>query len=172
MGLRHLRRRCERYLRDLDLPEGCDAGVLCARLAERPERNGRPIHLLPMPLSADDPCGLWVATEAADYIVFEANTTVPHQYHIIAHELSHLLLEHDSQQVLTDEAIEKLTPSLDPSTVQRMLGRSRYDAKEEREAEMLGSLLQQRLSRCAPVPTYHVPPEAADVMARLSRSLQ
>jgi hypothetical protein len=172
MRLRHVKRHCEQYLEKLNLPSVCDAQMLCAHIARQPNRHGRPIQLLPMPLATDGPCGLWIATAAADYIVFESNTTLPHQNHIIAHELSHLILEHDSHQAFGDGASEQLVPHLDPSMVQRMLGRSRYDAKEEQEAEMMASLLQQRLGQWEPVPTYHVPADVADIVARVSHSLE
>jgi hypothetical protein len=125
-----------------------------------------------MPLSVGGPCGLWLATARCDYIVFEADTTVLHQNHIIAHELGHLVLEHDTHQTLTDEALDHLTPHLDPSAVRRMLGRSRYEEREEREAEMLASLVQQRLVEWRQAPTYRVPSEAIDLVGRLSRSLE
>ena len=172
MRLRQLKRHCEQILGQLNLPSVCDAPMLAAHIAGHPNRSGRPIHLLPMPLATDGPCGLWVATGAADYVVFESNTTIPHQNHIIAHELSHLILEHDSHQTFSENASQQLVPHLDPAMVQRMLGRSRYDAKEEQEAEMMASLLQQRLNQWAPVPAYHVPDDVAEIVARLSHSLE
>lgn len=170
MSLRSLRRRYRRLVRELDLPTPFDIGVVCEHLSRR---RGRPIRLLPMSLSADGPCGLWVATATTDYVVVESDTTGPHRDHIILHEISHLLLEHDSVRILTDDATRRLMPHLDPTAIQRLLGRSAYDAAEEREAEFLASLLHGRLATARPPELdWEVPQEVADVVARLGRSLE
>jgi hypothetical protein len=172
VGLLDVRRRWKRYVRGLDIPSACDAPTLCARISSHPDRAGRPIRLLPMPLSVGGPCGLWLATARSDYIVFEADTTVLHQNHIIAHELGHLVLKHSAQQVVSDEALGRLASHIDPATVRLMLGRSRYEEREEREAETLASLLQQRLIERRPPPERRVPSETTEIIDRLSRTLE
>lgn len=133
---RRLRKRCEARLRDLPMPVPFDARTLCEQVAEQ---RGRPIRLLPM-AGLTGVCGLWVATDTTDLIFYEEVTTPPHQEHIILHELSHVLCDHYPTSLPT----ETLLPSLDPAMVRRVLGRSGYSTAEEREAEMLASLIRQR----------------------------
>jgi hypothetical protein len=138
---RRLRKRCEARLRDLPLPVPFDARALCAQVARR---RGRPIRLLPL-AGLTGVCGLWIATDTTDLIFYEQVTTPPHQEHIILHELSHLLCDHYS--AAPDAAT--LLPSLDPEVVRRVLGRAGYSTDEEREAELLASLIRQRAGRGA-----------------------
>ncbi|MBQ1022739.1 hypothetical protein KBX71_33375 [Micromonospora sp. D93] len=86
-----------------------------------------------------------VPTGDFDAIFFEQDTSPLHQLLIIGHELGHLLAGHQATEVLDADASRLLLPDLDPQLVQRSLGRSNYAADEEREAEMIGSLLLRRV---------------------------
>ncbi|WP_181871597.1 hypothetical protein [Sphaerisporangium album] len=147
-SLRALRRRCEARLRELPLPAPFDVRELCAAIAEQ---RGRPIRLLPMTGQAGL-WGLWVATDTADFILYEQATTPPHQEHIILHELSHLLCDHYGASFPAGDGGRELLPSLDPRMVHTVLGRSAYSAVEEQEAELLASLIQQRARRPSSAP--------------------
>lgn len=136
MSDRRLRKRCEARVRDLPMPVPFDARTLCEQVARQ---RGRPIRLVPM-AGLTGVCGLWVATDTTDLIFYEEVTTPPHQEHIILHELSHVLCDHYPTSLRT----ETLLPNLDPDMVRRVLGRSGYSTEEEREAEMLASLIRQR----------------------------
>ena len=46
-----------------------------------------------------------------------------------------------------------------------------YDRREEAEAEIIADLLLQRAHSWSPERTWHVPVDAADVVARIERSL-
>ncbi len=138
---RAMRRRCEGILAGLDLPDAGDVRELCDVLAER---QGRPIHLVAEHLPASSPCGLAVRTERFDVIFYEAGTSRLHQDHIIRHELGHLVCGHLTAPVLAAEASRLLLPDLDPSLVRAVLGRSGYSEVEEKEAEMIASLLLRR----------------------------
>ncbi|WP_245378993.1 hypothetical protein [Kibdelosporangium banguiense] len=144
MDFKAVRRRCAKVARDLPLPRPFDVRVLCRRVAGQ---RGRPITLMPMYGGDSGVLGLWVAAESADMIFYEQNTTVPHQEHIILHELSHLLCDHYPAQLSTAEHMRMLMPDLDPQMVQRILGRTTYLAVEEQEAELLATLIQQRAQR-------------------------
>jgi hypothetical protein len=141
---RALRRRCQTLVRDLRLPEPFDVTEVCAKLGER---RGRPIVLLALDAPGTGPCGVWVATPHNDYIFYEARTAPLHQWHIIAHELGHLIHDHRSAGVLGDEAARALMPGLDPAMVQQVLGRTHYSADEEREAEIFASVVMQWADR-------------------------
>lgn len=136
-----LRRRCEARLREFRVPDPFDLDEFCAEIADR---RGRPLILRPVPgLSADAPCGLWVGTERADHVFYDPGTSPLHAEHIVLHELSHILCGHSG----ADAAIGRLFPDLDPGSVRRVLGRVAYTDGQEREAEMLASLIRGRSAR-------------------------
>jgi hypothetical protein len=129
------------------MPVPFDAGALCAKVAQQ---RGRPIRLVAMD-GLTGVCGLWVATATTDLIFYERVTTPPHQEHIILHELSHVLCDHQRAASSASSALSALgaqvghlMPNLDPEMVQRVLGRAGYTSEEEREAELLASLIRQR----------------------------
>ncbi|RZU45772.1 hypothetical protein EV284_0422 [Streptomyces sp. BK022] len=89
-------------------------------------------------------CGACAVTESAVHVFYDPRTTSLHQDHIIAHEFSHLLLGHHENRPVSALAPAFIT-SVDPATVQMMLGRTKYDEDEERDTELLASLLQHRI---------------------------
>jgi hypothetical protein len=145
MTLRRLRRRCAAMARRVPLPAPFDALALC-RLVARD--RGRPIYPVPM-TGLVQMHGLWIATESADVLFYEQATTPPHQEHIILHELSHLLCNHYDGDLVDASHMRRLLPDLDPEMVRRVLGRTTYHAVEEREAELLASLILRRAKRSA-----------------------
>jgi len=176
MGLRQLRRECAARVRQLDVPVPFDSHQLCRQLAQA---RGRPIHLLAMALDLEGPCGLWIAADRADYILYERRTSRLHQEHIIAHEIGHLLCDHEPVSALDDATTSMLMPSLDPRMVRRILRRrSGYPVPQEQQAEMIASLLLQRSSGAvaatgpADGPAAAAAPETAGVIARLELSLE
>ncbi|WP_432049922.1 hypothetical protein [Verrucosispora sp. NA02020] len=144
MKLHHLRKHCEQIVDELDIPEPFEIKKLCDVLGER---RGRPIHLVPFQLPTHTVCGMFVPTGDFDAIFFEQDTSPLHQLLIISHELGHLIAGHQAKEVLDPEASRLLLPDLDPALVRRSLGRSNYAAAEEREAEMIGSLILRRARR-------------------------
>jgi len=141
MGDRELRRRCERILDELAVPDGTDVRTLCELVGQR---QGKPIHLVPESLPPQSPCGLAVRTARFDAIIYEERTSPLHQEHIIGHELGHILCGHDSVPVIDSDASRLLLPDLDPALVQAVLGRTNYTEAQEREAEMIASLIMRR----------------------------
>jgi hypothetical protein len=110
-------------------------------------RRSKAIILVPTADFPDDVMGMWVATDTMDLILYEQSTTPPHQDHIILHELSHLLCDHFRESLPDSDHMRSLLPSLDPAMVRRVLGRAGYSADEEREAELLASIIAQRAAR-------------------------
>ncbi|MFE1914460.1 toxin [Streptomyces anandii] len=140
-NLAELRNSCEDRLAALKLPARCDIADLCARLSDQ---RGRPLVLIPIAMRAAQPCGLWVASDSADIVIFEARTTRPHQDHIIAHELAHIICGHRGSSSLADHAARLMFPDLNPELVRDMLSRLKYSDVQEREAEMVASLILTR----------------------------
>jgi hypothetical protein len=166
---RQLRRRCEALIADLTIPEPFDLEGFCANLVRT---HGRPIHLLPVSLPADAPCGLWVAGEHGDYIAYEAGTSPVHQRHIILHEIGHLLGRHEPQEQLHGSQARALFPSLSPETVRRILRRTSYTTDEEREAELIASLILRRIQPSPSAPAAPLRPADAAVLHRLAEAME
>jgi hypothetical protein len=133
-----LRWRSERRLRGVRVPSPFDLDAFCAELAGR---RGRPLIRRPVPgLSAEAPCGLWIATDRADHVFYDPGTSPLHAEHIVLHELAHMICSHSG----AGDALPRLFPDLDPATVRRVLGRVSYTTDQEREAEMVASLIRGR----------------------------
>lgn len=166
MGKTALRRRCERILSGLDLPDPFGIDELCLQLGEQ---RGRPIHLIPIELPPGGACGMWASTSDFDAIFYQKNTSSLHQAHIQAHEIGHLICDHSAVSVDGTGAV-LLLPGLDPALMRRMMNRRDYTGREEREAEVFASLLLERTSSWTPHRANR-PPEAESITHRLIRSL-
>jgi hypothetical protein len=130
-----LRRRSARRLGAVRVPYPFDIDLLCAEVAAA---RGRPLHRLPLPgLSPGSPCGLWLGLPHADYVFFDPATSPLHAEHIVLHEIAHILCGHT-----TGDAAAQLFPDLDPAMVARALARAGHTTGQEREAEMLASVIR------------------------------
>ncbi len=138
--MRQLRRQCERRLDGITIPRPFDLDQFCRNVARR---RGRRLQLRSIPgLSTSSPCGLWISVPTADYIFFDPNTSALHAEHIVLHELGHILCNHTIATDVENSTLARLLPDLDPRTVARVLGRVRYTTAQEREAELLASLIR------------------------------
>jgi Zn-dependent peptidase ImmA (M78 family) len=153
----------------MDVPEPFDIHELCRRLGDA---RGRPIRLMPVAIGAKGPYGVWIASATTDYIFVEQNTTPYHRLLIILHEIGHLYRGHRGLAEHGGDATRALFPDLDPNTVRMMLGRTAYDDVQEREAELIASLILSKVSDLSPEPDLPVDPEVAELLARIQRSLQ
>ncbi|MEE1784163.1 hypothetical protein PUR71_14835 [Streptomyces sp. SP17BM10] len=144
-----LRKRCQALVDGLDLPRPLSVDALCRYLEER---RSRPLHLhaLPPEAAASGACGVWLSTATDDHIFYEQRTARLHQEHIVLHELGHLLFDHRTVDLDDAAGRSMLLPDLDPRTAQRFLARTNYSTYQEREAEMLASVLGARVSRPGP----------------------
>ncbi|WP_203784221.1 hypothetical protein [Paractinoplanes rishiriensis] len=139
-----LRRQCERRLRGIRIPNPFDLDAFCGEVSRR---RGRPLIRRPVPgLSADAPCGLWIGTDRADHVFYDPGTSPLHAEHIVLHELAHILCGH-AGHTGAGGALAQLFPDLDPETVRRVLGRVSYSSAQEREAELMASLIRGRSTR-------------------------
>lgn len=164
-----LRQRCEERLRALDLPAPFDVSAFCDRLALR---RGRPIVLCPVELGGVE-SGLWVAGPTMDFIFFEPDTTPLHQALIQLHEACHIACGHDPVELSAAELSDLLWPDLRRDTVQRVLLRAGYSTDEEREAELLASLILRRVVGGPPRPEPRsLDSETEGVLRRLEASLE
>lgn len=170
MSRNKLEERFKALLSDIGIPRPFDLATFCERLAAH---RGRPLTLLPFVATApDDPSGVWLPTEDADYVFFEERTSPLHREHIVLHELGHLLCGHEARR---DEALRylaRLLPDVRPSTVASVLAlrRTGYTVSEEWEAEtfarVVGSRTGPRYGACP-----GVVPELAGAVSRALETL-
>jgi hypothetical protein len=167
---KRLRRDLEQRLRALDvtIPSPFSAEAFCGNVAEA---RGRAIHLIPWDTTAAVvPCGLWISTVNADYIVYEQAAAGILRQHIVLHELAHLLLGHQGAAQLAGAAGQ--FEFLEPDMVDRVLGRtSAYDAREEREAEVLASMVGEQPARYGSAAPGRLGAGDAAVLDRFSAAL-
>ncbi|MEZ0070285.1 hypothetical protein ABIA32_006337 [Streptacidiphilus sp. MAP12-20] len=148
MDDRELRRECADLVSRLDVPRPFTIPALVENIAAQ---RGRPIEMVPMPMAPrpNSPCGLWVATDETDIVMYSEQTTLRQQQHIQLHELAHILLGHESTETDEDEMSRLLMPTLDPGLVRLVLGRTVYDDSEERKAETVATMLPLHAGRLA-----------------------
>ena len=171
MDDRALKRQCELRVKGLTLPVPFELRAFCDRVAAS---RGRPIELRPVVTDAG-PWGLWAASDSTDYIFYESDTSPLHQEHIVLHEVSHLICGHRPVPATEEDLLGELFPDLSPDTVRRVLGRITYSRAEEREAEMLASVILERISARRPRGAPPVPAlgaREAEVIDRLASTLR
>ncbi|GIE86825.1 hypothetical protein [Actinoplanes regularis] len=147
-ALRRLRAACERRLDGLDIPQPFNLEKFCDAVAER---RGRPLYLhdLPFPASPEHAYGLYIGTDDSDHVFLEAQTSGWHRDLIGCHEIAHLLLDHHGAP---EDLADDVFPDLGPALIRRMLSRQVYDTDDERQAEVLASMI---LDRAARLPSSH-----------------
>jgi Zn-dependent peptidase ImmA (M78 family) len=91
---------------------------------------------MPMP----GPVGVWIRTNSADYIIYPADTSAPHQNHVILHEIGHMIAGHKGDGHDAD-IITEWFPHISPDVVRSSLQRSHYDSEQEQEAEIVATII-------------------------------
>ncbi|MEU6116757.1 hypothetical protein ABZ840_19750 [Streptomyces sp. NPDC047117] len=175
MRVRRIRRRCKQLVQELALPAATDLTGLCEVVARR---VGRPVRIAPMSLGGVV-SGMTAGTDDGWWVFYERQTSPWHQTHIVLHELSHLLLGHEQDPTVTENALKVWTPTMDVATAARRMGLTArfarhhcYDDATERETEVLGTLLMAHL---VPATAKDDPPlsgDAADIAAALGPALK
>ncbi|MFF9409863.1 hypothetical protein ACF1B0_30720 [Streptomyces anandii] len=113
---------------------------------------------MPYSLPVPGPFGVWIATRASDYIIYQRETTKPHQDHIILHEVGHILAGHHSDEG-DEDLLNLMLPDIAPQAIRRALRRTSYDQEHEREAELVATIILEWasvLNRVAPPPMNDV----------------
>lgn len=141
---RRLRKRCWDLVCQLALPAPFSVSALCDSISAQ---RGRTLYLHPLEKPEgvlDMPCGMWVATDVADHVFFEQQTSTFHQEHIILHELAHMICGH---------TIDLLDDDFDPAAIgeeggeevaRQALLRASYNTEQEQEAELVATLILER----------------------------
>ncbi|MEU0629126.1 regulator component [Streptomyces sp. NPDC005989] len=149
---RRLRRSCEKQVDLLNLPHRFSTRELREAIAAR---RGKPIILKPLRTlgAIDAPCGIRLETPGVDLLYYEEGTSMHHQRHILAHELSHVYCDHSGSLEVDADTAEAL--GVNPTLVMRMTGRTSYSTADEREAEMMATVIRQRIYRERESPSRH-----------------
>ncbi|MFC8225127.1 regulator component [Streptomyces sp. NPDC057287] len=141
---RHLRASCEKQIDQLNLPHRFSTRGFRDSIATL---RGKPIVVKPLNTlgTIDAPCGIRLETPEIDFLYYEEGTSVHHQRHILTHELCHVLLNHPGS--LEVDSATAHTLGVNPTLVMRMSGRTSYSTDDEREAEMMATVVRQRMYR-------------------------
>ncbi|MEW2399988.1 DUF6545 domain-containing protein [Streptomyces sp. NPDC046862] len=162
-----LRTACEERLALLNLPHRFGTGQLCDAVAAW---CGKP--LIPRPLDTtgfvDAPSGVSFETDEAFFLFYERGTSRLHRLHILAHGISHVLCGHIGSLPWEDGLVP--APRLEPEFGACISGRTRYATADEREAEMMATLIRQHIYRGRQFPTWR-PAAAEDCWERHSVTL-
>jgi len=115
---------------------------------------------------------MWVCLADEDVIYIDPTTSPLHQQQIGLHEIAHVICDHRDCSAVTD-GYDGLFLSLDPDMVTSVLGRTTYGDRQEREAEMIATLLGERIVVEASAPLLTTPDgqETDQVLAELRRAL-
>ena len=175
MRVARIRRQCRQLIRELGLPASTDLPGLCDLVARR---LGRAVHLVPMGMGGVV-SGMTASTDEGYWIFYELKTSPWHQIHIVLHEIGHLLLGHEQDPAVTEDALRMWTPSVDATTAMRRMGLTAdfarhhcYDNLTERETEVLGTLLMEHLVPTSPDHGLPLQGRAAELAAALGPALR
>jgi len=165
----------DRYLRQgharlaaLGLSGRFSLDVLHERLQQD---RGRRIHLISYPLPYDAPHGLWIAAEGADYVFYPSDASPVRRSTIIGHELGHMAFDDVSTPSALEELAAMLLPRMDPTVPGALLARTTYARAVERRAEIFGTVVAQRVTSWAGLPSHSTPVDPA-VLARMRATLE
>jgi hypothetical protein len=163
-----LRRQCEQRLAGIAVPRPFCLEEFATTVAALRER---PLRVFPLPGLDDEdaPSGAWVATDSTDFVFVDAAASPWHRDLIVLHEIGHILLDHPAADGWTDEFAAQLLPSLHPAAVRRILGRHGYSSQQEREAELLASMI---LERAGVAPSQAESPQSGRMVARMSAVIE
>ncbi|MDG4830866.1 hypothetical protein O7627_16335 [Solwaraspora sp. WMMD1047] len=173
MDLRRMRRSCADLVRDLQPPDPTEPTQLITALCGRMgERLGVPVRHRLVRFPPETVSGLWIATDTANYLLCEQDTSGWHQLAITGHEFWHMEAEHQATAVPAGDVAGLGGDSPDRATVARVVAaRAHCEAVAEQEAELFASLLVAKLSRWLPQRTWAVPENAVGVVDRLESTL-
>lgn len=141
---RLLRKWCEDQVDLLDLPHRFSTRELREAISVI---RGKPIILKPLSTlgAIDAPCGIRLETPQADLLFYEEGTSVHHQRVIITHELCHVYCDHPGSLEIDADTAHAL--GVNPTLALRMSGRTSYREGDERETEMMMTVIRQRIYR-------------------------
>ena len=115
------------------------------------QQRARSIIFIPYTFPSDL-FGAWVKGSDKDFIAFETDTPAIHQTHIKLHEMAHMLCGHPTVEIGKRRTQVLLCSALGPEPdvdLHASLLRSTHSDENEREAETLTALIQERVQKHA-----------------------
>lgn len=142
---RQLERVCRRRIAELDLPSPLQLAELKTRLETR---RGRELWVLPdqgeLP---PEITGLWIGTATRDYVYYQHGLDGCLLETTLLHEFSHMLCNHRSANVQDQAWLQQRAPALTSlGAIEHMCMRRDYGSSDEREAELMASLIPELLT--------------------------
>lgn len=118
----------------------------------------RPLHMHDLPSGASTAIsGLWVATRNADHVFVAPGASGLLRITIVLHEFSHMFLGHGAVGGGAEEAMRMLI-----GPVLGGAARSRYETKQERDAEKLATLILMQ--------AYTPPQDEGDSLRKIGKT--
>ncbi|MFI1731579.1 toxin-antitoxin system, toxin component [Streptomyces acidicola] len=142
-----MRRLCGELVGELTLPAPAEpAGLYSALCDAMGRRRGRPVQYRTAAFPPGTASGLWLDMAEQDLVVIEERTAPDHQLVILGHELWHMHAGHCGHDVEgAAVAARLLNDGADlRATVQKVAARTRFDVKDEQDAESFGLLLASK----------------------------
>ncbi|MFJ9589021.1 toxin-antitoxin system, toxin component [Streptomyces acidicola] len=142
-----MRRLCGELVGELTLPAPAEpAGLYSALCDAMGRRRGRPVQYRTAAFPPGTASGLWLDMAEQDLVVIEERTAPDHQLVILGHELWHMHAGHCGHDVEgAAVAARLLSDGADlRATVQKVAARTRFDVKDEQDAESFGLLLASK----------------------------
>jgi hypothetical protein len=159
--LRTLRTTCAR----IPVPQPFDLDEFFAGLALLRQR---PVEVRDLPAAAcGTMTGAWVALRRLDLVFIDPGASAWHRNVIGLHEAAHMLCDHDTGLTVDYDMAGRLAPDIEPAAIRQILGRSGCSGTDERDTELVASLL---LARADTGPSPAIARTDA-VTARLSEAL-
>lgn len=144
---RRIRWQCRRLLREFDMRPPLEVAELCRRVGAH---RGLPIRLVEWPLAIPGATGLSfeavLAGTRSDVIVYQKEASRWHQNHIILHELGHILAdggEDDGEDPSSEADFAQIALRIPFGDVRRRFRRTCYDCPNEREAELIATIIME-----------------------------
>ncbi|MEY9956789.1 ImmA/IrrE family metallo-endopeptidase [Streptacidiphilus sp. MAP5-52] len=157
MDEKSLRAYCEERLGLLHLPHRFTHDQL---ISAAEDFIGLPIVRTPKDMRGQGVYGKRTRHPDREEIEYEENTSPLHQLQIIAHEIAHIILGHKGlEELAAVQSDEELAAQMDWSVI-GISHRTSYDTDEEQEAEMMGTVIRNRVYRNRELPPLQ--PSAAD----------
>ncbi|MBA2810338.1 toxin-antitoxin system, toxin component [Streptomyces sp. KM273126] len=142
-----MRRLCGELVGELTLPAPAEpAGLYSALCDAMGRRRGRPVQYRTAAFPPGTASGLWLDMAEQDLVVIEERTAPDHQLVILGHELWHMHAGHCGHHLEgAAVAARLLSDGADlRATVQKVAARTRFDVKDEQDAESFGLLLASK----------------------------
>lgn len=150
--MKRMRRLCTVLVEEFPEQSFVDTEHLVDALCERMGRRlGRSIVHHAVRFQTAAVSGMWLATDSANHLLYERDTSPLHQVTIVGHELWHM--ETGEVGIIVDDAelADVLSPTSSEPAVTRIIAqRTNCSLAKEQESELFASVLATTVSRWLP----------------------